>query len=83
VGEGCLVLGGWNVAEGFVQAFLVVPGDPFGGRQFDVVDAPPGFTAVDQLGLVGGVDRLGEGVVITIAARPDRWAIPSAASRSV
>src|SRR5215475_9633199 len=52
------------------------PGHPFGGCQFDVVDAPPGLAGVDQLGLVGGVDRLGEGVVITIAARPDRWGDP-------
>lgn len=56
-----------------MQAFLVVPEHPFGGGQLDVVDAPPRSTAVDQLGLVGGVDRLGEGVVITIAARADRW----------
>jgi hypothetical protein len=42
------------------------PGHPFGGRQFDIVDAPPWFAAVDQLGLVGGVDRLGEGVVIAL-----------------
>jgi hypothetical protein len=64
------------VAEGFVQAFLVVPGHPFGGREFDVVDAPPGFTAVNQLDLVGGVDRLGEGVVVTIAMRPRRGSDP-------
>lgn len=62
-----------------MQAFLVA----FGGRQFDVVDAAPRFTAVDQLGLIGGVDRFGEGVVIANATRPDRGAIPSSASRSV
>jgi len=59
-----------------VQAFLVVPGHPFGGREFDVVDASPGLAAVDQLGFVGGVDRLGKGVVITVAARPDRGRYP-------
>jgi hypothetical protein len=29
---------------------------------FDFLDAAPGFAVVDQFGLVGGVDRLGEGV---------------------
>lgn len=55
-----------------MQAFLVVPGHPFGGRQFDVVDASPWSAAVDQFGLVGGVDGFSEGVVITIAARSHR-----------
>ena len=59
-----------------MQAFLVVPGHPFCGGQFDVVDAAPGSAAVDQLGLVGSVDRFGEGVVITIAARSDRRGDP-------
>lgn len=45
-----------------MQAFLVVPEHPFGGGQFDVVDAAPRFTAVNQLGFVGGIDRLGDGV---------------------
>jgi len=59
-----------------VQAFLVVPGHPFSSREFDVVDASPGLAPVYQLGFVGGIDRLGKGVVITIAARPDRWRNP-------
>jgi hypothetical protein len=67
---------GVAVAEGFVQAFLVVPGHPFGRREFDVVDASPGLAPGDQLGLVRRVDRLGEGVVITIAPRPDRGRDP-------
>ena len=65
----------WDVAEGFVQAFLVVPGHPFGGREFDV-DASPRLAAVDQFGLVGGVDCFSEGVVVTIAARPHLWGDP-------
>lgn len=59
-----------------MQAFLVVPGHPFGSREFDVVDAPPRSAAVDQFGFIGGVDGFGEGVVITIAARPDRGGDP-------
>ena len=50
------MLGGGLVAEGFVP-FLVVPGHPFGGGKFDVVDAAPRLAAADQLGLVGCVDR--------------------------
>jgi len=53
-----------------------------GGGQFDVVDTAPGCGAVDQLGLVGGIDGFGEGIVITIAT-PTEGVIPSAASRSV
>ena len=57
-GEGGLVLGWWDVAEGFMQAFLVVRGHPLRGCQLDVGDAAPGLTAVDHLALVSGVDRL-------------------------
>jgi hypothetical protein len=38
---------------------------------------------VDQLGLVGGIDGFGEGVVITIAMRSHRGRDPEFASRSV
>ena len=38
--------------------------DPAGGRQLDLVDAPPGTVAVDQLGLVQPVDGLGQGIVV-------------------
>ena len=45
------VLGRWDVAEGFMQAFLAVPGHPLRGCQFDIGDAAPGLTAVDHLAL--------------------------------
>ena len=38
-----------------------------GGCQLNVGGAAPGLAAVDHLALLGGVDRLGEGVVIAIA----------------
>lgn len=41
-GQGGLVFGWGEVAEGFVQAFLVVPGHPLSGCQLDLVDAAPG-----------------------------------------
>ena len=54
----------------YVQAFLVVPGHPFGGRQFDVVDASPGLAAGDhQRSLVSGMDRLGESVDAPISVK--------------
>lgn len=56
-----------DAAEGFLQAFLVVPGQPSGRRQFYLGDGAPWFTAVNRLGPVDGSDGLGEGVVVTIA----------------
>jgi hypothetical protein len=74
---------GRNVAEGFVQAFLVVPGHPFRGREFEVVGALPRLATIDQL-VVGGVDSSARGVVVTISPRdPTDGAIPNSASRSV
>lgn len=72
--KGGLVLG---LDSGSLGLRAGIPGctsQPFGGCQFDVVDAPPGSAAVDQLGLGGDVDR--EGVVITVATRPDRRGDP-------
>src|ERR687898_2161785 len=46
----------------------VEPVDPFGGGEFDVIDAAPRPLFLDQLGLVEAVDRLGQGIVIR---RPD------------
>jgi hypothetical protein len=62
------VVGGFEfdwryVAAVFVEAAVVVPVDPFGGRDLDLVDAAPGSSGFDQFGLVVPVDRLGQGVV--------------------
>jgi hypothetical protein len=37
---GSLQLGGWDVFAVLVEAAVVGPLDPFGGGQFDFVDAP-------------------------------------------
>ena len=54
----------WDVAAVFVEAAVVVPVDPFSGRDLDLVDAAPGASGFDQFGLVEPVDRLGQGIVI-------------------
>ena len=51
---------------------VVEPVDVLQGGVLDVVEAPPGATVADQLGLVQAVERLGQGVVVAVAARADR-----------
>ena len=61
-----LVLGRSAHAYGAVGAHRVVPVDPFGGGELDIVDALPGAvlieagTVADELGLVQGVEGLGQ-----------------------
>ncbi len=55
-GKGDLVLCGVDGSRGLRAGVLVVPGHPFCGRELGVVDASPGFTAVNRLGLARGVD---------------------------
>lgn len=59
--------GGRDVADGLEQAAVIEPVDPFERRMFDRLERTPRPTPVDQLGLVEAVDRLGQGVVITVA----------------
>ncbi len=63
---GVLELCGWQIAQVAVQSFGVVPGHPSEGGEFDGLDGAPRalFGAVDQLGLVQPVDRLGQRVVV-------------------
>jgi hypothetical protein len=64
--EDLLVLDRCEVVAGSVQPPVVVPVDPFQGRQFDVVETAPGAAGSDPLGLEQpevGVLRAGVGVV--------------------
>ena len=54
-----------------VEASVVKPVDVFEGGDLDVVDRAPGAAAVDQFGLVETDCRLGEGVVVGVAAASD------------
>lgn len=57
-----------DVAELAEQAAVVEPVDPFEGGEFEVVDAPPGAFVADQFGLLEPEHRLGQGVVVGVAA---------------
>jgi hypothetical protein len=45
-------LDGRDVTAVLVEAVLVEPLDPFGGGEFDLLDAAPGFSGFDQFGFV-------------------------------
>ena len=68
----CFGLGGWNVADRFEQAPVVEPVHPFQGGEFDSLQAAPWSTAADHFGLVEAVDRLGQGIIVTLM----RWTSP-------
>jgi len=52
-------LGRRDVADGLQQPAMVEQVDPFEGRLFHRFERSPGSTAMDDLGLVAAVDRLG------------------------
>lgn len=52
---------------------MVEPVYPFQGSELDRFEAPPWSTSMNDLGLVKTVDRLCEGIVITVADASDRW----------
>src|SRR2546427_10061726 len=68
-------LGGWHVTEIAVETFGVVPVHPAEGRELDVLDGLPRSLSrpADEFGLVEPVDRFGEGVVVAVTDRADRW----------
>jgi len=67
-----LELGRWDIADGLQEPAVVEPVDPLQGGVLDLVDALPGATPADQLGLVQPDDRLGQGVVVAVADRAHR-----------
>lgn len=65
---------GWrDVCDGVRQAAGRDPVDPFEGGVFDGVEAVPGVAAADDLGAAKAGDRLGQGVVIGVAAALQLW----------
>ena len=71
-----LVLGRRQVVGRRVEPSVVPEGDPVGGGELDLLDRAPAGSAMDELGLVQPVDRLGERVVIAVALRSDRGRDP-------
>ena len=68
----CFGLGGWNSADGFEQASMVEPVDPFQRSELDGFQASPGAASPDHLGLVEAIDGLGEGIIIAVANAANR-----------
>jgi hypothetical protein len=66
-----LCFGGWNVADGFEQAAVIEPVDPFEGGHLDSFEAAPWAASVDHLCLVEVVDGLGQRVVVGVADTAD------------
>jgi hypothetical protein len=60
-------LGGRDIPDGFTQAAVVEPVDPFEGCVFDSFEAASRASAVDDLGFEQAVDRLGQRDVIAVA----------------
>ena len=68
VNEGGLELGRSDHAQLAVQAAMVEPVDVLQRGVLHIIEAPPGASMPDQLGLVQAVERLGQRVVVTVAA---------------
>ena len=57
-----------DAAEVVEDASVVEPVDPFERGEFEVVETFPWALVPDEFGFVEPVDRLGEGVVVAVAA---------------
>ena len=67
-----LTFGRWDVVECAVEPPVVPPVHPLRRGQLHVLEGPPGALAVDDLGLVQAVDRLGESVDAPIVVKLGR-----------
>ncbi len=72
-----------DVPDGFEQAAVVEPVDPFEHRELDIVDAAPGAAPANHFSLEQPDDRLGQGIVIAVADRADRVFDAGLGERSV
>ncbi len=63
---------GRDVSDRLDQPTVVEPVDPFERGIFDNFKGSPWTSPVDHLGLVKAIDRLRQGVVITVANTPNR-----------
>jgi len=72
-----------DVADRLKQARVVEPVDPLERRELDLFEALPGPLVADDLGLVEADHAFGHGVVVGVAAAPDRGLDPASSRRSV
>lgn len=72
-----------NITQRLENPLRVEPSDPFKRRIFHVVEALPGPTPMDHLGLVQANDRLGERIVGCIARAAGGGEAPASARRLV
>ena len=63
----------WDVSDGFEKAPVVEPVHVFEGGVLDLVEVLPRSAFVDEFCLVQANDRFGEGVIVRIPNRADRW----------
>jgi len=61
----------WHVADRLQQPAMVEPVDPFQRGILDGVDGAPRSAPADDLGLEQPDDRLGQGIVVRVAATCD------------
>ncbi len=65
-----------DVADGFEQATMVEPVDPFERVVLDGFEAAPRPASMDHLRFVEAVDRLGQSVVVAVSNAANRWLYP-------
>ena len=63
----------WDVSDGFEKPAVVEPVHVFEGGVLDLVEVLPRSAFVDEFCLVQANDGFGEGVVVRIPNRADRW----------
>ncbi len=68
----CLNFRRRDIPDGAKQSLVVVPSHPFQYGQFDGFSGFPGAAAMNHLGLVQPVDRLGHGIVAAVATATNR-----------
>jgi hypothetical protein len=78
-----LVLGGRDQSDLAVQSSVVEPVDVLGDGDLEVVDVLPRAPVADEFGLEQGVEGLGQGVVVGVAAEADRGDRAASARRWV
>jgi len=69
--EVCLSFRWRDVADGFEEAPVIEPVNPFESGELDGFDVSPRSAPVDHLGFVESVDALGQGIVVAIPDTAD------------